>query len=228
MRLELKKFCNFIDHNFSNENLLEEALTHPSFSKENKISSNYQRLEFLGDKVLNLAIGELLFKKYPHEAEGDLSKRQAALISGEFLAQIALKIGLDEVLQVSKGEKKMGGKSNKRNLENSLEALVGAIYIDTDFEKAKKFITKFWSKDLKTNILVPKDAVSQLQELVQLKSKELPQYFTNKVGGSDHAPQFVSTIKIPFNDLQFSASGKSKKEAQKEVSKIALEQLLKV
>ena len=226
MRLELKNFCSFIGHNFSNENLLEEALTHPSFSKENKFNLNYQRLEFLGDKVLNLVIGEFLFKKYPNEAEGDLSKRQAALISGEFLAQIALKIGLDEVLQLSKGEKKMGGKSNKRNLENSLEALIGAIYIDANFEKAKKFITKFWSKDLKSSVLVPKDAVSQLQELVQLKTKELPQYFTSKVGGSDHEPQFVSILKIPFYNLQFSASGKSKKEAQKEVSKIALEQLL--
>jgi ribonuclease-3 len=228
MNFGFEKFCATIDCPFNNKNLLKEALTHPSLSKEERHKSNYQRLEFLGDKVLNLTIGEFLFQKYPNEMEGDLSKRQAALVSGEFLAQIALKIGLDEVLQISKGEKKLGGKNNKRNLENSLEALIGAIYLDAGFEIAKKFIVKFWSEFLEKNIAVPKDVMSQLQELVQLKSKELPQYFTSKSGGSDHEPQFVSVVKIPFFNLEFSASGKSKKEAQKEVSKIALNHLLKI
>lgn len=228
MTPDLKKFCTYIAHDFSNANLLDEALTHPSLSKENTKKPNYQRLEFLGDKVLSLVIGEHLMKKHQNEMEGDLSKRQAALVSGETLAQIALKIGLDQVLQVSRGEKNLGGTTNKRNLENALEALVGAIYLDSNYGCAKKFILKFWGDFLEKNITPPKDPVSQLQELVQLKSKQLPQYFTEKVGGADHAPMFVATVKIEHLNLEFSAEGKSKKEAQKEVSKIALKHLLKI
>ena len=221
------KFCDEIFYQFKQQNLLEEALTHPSLSKENKSKPNYQRLEFLGDKVLSLVIGNFLMKKYPNEMEGDLSKRQAALVSGETLSQIALEIKLDEVLQISLGEKKLGGKTNKRNLENALEALIGAIYLDSNFEEAQKFILKFWHNFLEKNISPPKDPVSQLQELVQLQSKQLPQYFTNQDGGSDHCPNFTSIVKIPHSDLEFRACGKSKKEAQKEVSKVALEFFLK-
>ncbi len=226
MTPNFKKFCAHISYNFSNENLLEEALTHPSLSKENKSKPNYQRLEFLGDKVLSLIIGECLMKKYPNEMEGDLSRRQAALVSGETLAEIALKIGLSEVLQVSRGEKNLGGQTNKRNLENALEALVGAIYLDSNYDCAKKFILHFWQDFLEKNITPPKDPVSKLQELVQLKSKQLPQYSIVKSGGSDHLPRFVATLRIEHENLEFVAEGKSKKEAQKEVSKIALEHLL--
>jgi len=221
------KLCRNISYNFSNGKLLEEALTHPSLSKENRDKPNYQRLEFLGDKVLSLVIGDFLMAKYPHEMEGDLSKRQALLVSGETLAKIASKVGLEESLQVSRGEKNLGGKTNKRNLENALEALIGAIYLDSNYASAKKFIMKFWHDFLEENISPPQDAVSALQELVQLQSKQLPQYSTIKSGGSDHAPEFISTLKILHLNLEFSALGKSKKEAQKEVAKIALEFFLK-
>jgi ribonuclease-3 len=226
MNPDFLKFCNRINYNFSDQALLEEALTHPSLSKENKNKPNYQRLEFLGDKVLSLIIAEFLMKKYPHEMEGDLSKRQASLVSGESLSEIALAIGLEEVLQISRGEQNMGGKTNKRNLENSLEALVGALYLDSGYEEAKKFIMTFWQDALEKNLTPPKDPVSELQELVQLESKQLPQYFTVKSGGADHSPLFASTVKILHLKLEFKAEGKSKKEAQKEVSKIALEHLL--
>lgn len=226
-REKLQKFCEKISYNFSNEKLLEEALTHPSLSKENKAKPNYQRLEFLGDKVLSLVIGEFLMQKYENEMEGDLSKRQAALVSGEALAEIALSIQLDEVLKLSRGEENLGGKTNKRNLENSLEALIGAIYRDSNYDEAKKFIMKFWQDFLEKNSAPPKDPVSQLQELVQLQSKQLPQYSAEKSGGADHAPTFVATVKIPHSNLEFSASGKSKKEAQREAAKIALQHFLK-
>ncbi len=222
----LKNFCEKIGHNFVDEKLLEEALTHPSLSKEDKAKPNYQRLEFLGDKVLSLVIGEFLMQKYLNESEGDLSKRQAVLVSGETLAEIALEIGLNSVIKVSKGEKNLGGATNKRNLENSLEALIGALYLDSDFFKTKKFILEIWQQYLQKDIAPPKDPVSHLQELVQLRTKQLPEYITIKSGGLDHAPEFVSTVKINNLNLEFSAAGKSKKEAQKEVAKIALEYLL--
>lgn len=220
---KFKSFCDKINYHFSDEKLLVEALTHPSLSQENKDNANYQRLEFLGDKVLSLVIGEFLMKKFPNEMEGPLSRRQAALVSGETLAEIALKIELEEVLQISHGERKLGGKTNKHNLENALEALIGAIYLDSNYENAKKFIMNFWQELFEKDITPPKDPVSQLQELVQLETKQLPQYITKQDGGFDHAPTFAASVMIPLHNLEFSATGKSKKEAQKEAAKLALE-----
>lgn len=227
MNQDFKNFCIKISYYFSNQKLMEEALTHPSLSKDNVDRPNYQRLEFLGDKVLGLVVGEFLMEKYPDEMEGSLSRRQAALVSGETLAEVALLIGLDDVLQISSGERKLGGKTNKRNLENALEALIGAIYLDSNFAEVKAFIMKFWQSFFERDIVPPKDPVSELQELVQLRTKKLPQYETIKDGGLDHSPTFTSTVKIPPNNREFSASGKSKKEAQKLVAKLALDNLLK-
>lgn len=222
---DLSKFYKKISYSFKNQNLIEEALTHPSLSKNNKDKKNYQRLEFLGDKVLSLVIAEFLMEKYQDEMEGHLSRRQAVLVSGETLSKIALLIGLDEVIKISRGEMNLGGKTNKRNLENTTEALIGAIYLDSNYFEAKRFIMNFWEEFLSENIEAPKDPVSQLQELVQLKSRQLPEYVTVKSGGSEHAPIFIATVKISYCDLEFHAEGKSKKEAQKEVSKVALEHL---
>ncbi len=223
----MKNFYHKIDYQFSDEKLLQEALTHPSLSQENKTCANYQRLEFLGDKVLSLVIGEFLMKKYPTEMEGPLSRRHAALVSGETLAEIALLVGLEEVLQISFGEKKLGGKTNKRNLENALEATIGAIYLDANYDEAKKFIMKFWQTFFEKDVTPPKDPVSQLQELVQIETKQLPQYITTQDGGVDHAPTFTSKVIIPIHNLEFLATGKSKKEAQKEVAKVALKYFIK-
>ena len=223
MKNPFEKFCKKINYNFNNQDLLEEALTHPSLSKENKHKPNYQRLEFLGDKILSFTIADFLMNKYQKETEGDLSKRQASLVSGEVLAEIALEIGINEVIQISKGEKNLGGYTNKRNLENALEALIGAIYTDSNYESVKKFIMNFWQDRLNKNYSPPKDPVSQLQELIQLKFKQLPEYLIEKSGGFDHAPKFIATIKISGLNKKFSAEGKSKKAAQKAVAKIALE-----
>lgn len=238
---QIEQFCSAISYHFKNSELLDEALTHPSLTKAyflnqngegkkvdgakaNKVK-NYQRLEFLGDKVLGLIIGEFLMQKYPNEDEGLLSRRQSGLVSGDTLAKIALKIGLDKVLRLSFGEKNLGGGSNKRNLENALEALIGAIYFDSGFDAAKKFIYEFWQEFLEKNMSAPKDPVSQLQELVQLKFKELPKYSFEKIGGTDHSPLFLSKLKVPNFDEEFSATGGSKKEAQKLVSKEALKKI---
>jgi len=224
--MNLDNFLQKISYSFSDQKLLDEALTHPSLSKENKGRPNYQRLEFLGDKVLSLVISEFLIKKYPDESEGDLSKRHAALVSGEFLSNLALEIGIMDVLQVSFGEKKLGGKTNKRNLENALEALIGGIYLDSNYDNVRNFILRIWHDYLEKNITPPKDPVSHLQEIVQLRTKQLPEYFIDKCGGLDHSPSFVAKLKIPVENLEFEAFGKSKKEAQREVAKIALEFLV--
>jgi len=223
--MNLEEFSHKIGHPFSNTKLLKEALTHPSFSKYNRSEPNYQRLEFLGDKVLSLVISEYLMAKYENENEGDLSKRHAALVSGETLSEIALEVGIEKVLRLSSGEENLGGKTNKRNLENALEALVGAIYLDSDYEEAKKFIFRFWKSFLEKNLTPPKDPVSQLQEFVQLNSKSLPQYEFTKVGGSEHSPTFEAKLTILHLNLTIEAEGKSKKEAQRSAAVMALHKI---
>lgn len=223
---ELQEFCSLIGYHFNDDELLLEALTHPSYVKNHRNAKNYQRLEFLGDKVLSLVISHYLMEKYHDENEGDLSKRHAALVSGDTLSQIALEMGIENVLRLSLGEKNLGGQTNKRNLENALEALVGAIYLDGGYDKAQKFIFQFWQKFLDKNLTPPKDPVSQLQEIVQIKTKQLPQYDIQKSGGSEHSPTFTAILSIPQLDVKVEAHGKSKKEAQKEAAVAALQKIL--
>ncbi len=224
--MNLQEFSFKIDHQFNNQALLQEALTHPSFTKSSRGGANYQRLEFLGDKVLSLVISEYLMQKYQNENEGDMSRRHAALVSGETLAEIALEeVGLDKVIKVSSGEENLGGKTNKRNLENALEALIGAIYADSNYANAQKFIFKFWQKFFDKNLNPPKDPVSQLQEFVQLNSKQLPVYEIAKSSGSEHSPVFTAKLKILHLGLEFEAQGSSKKEAQREAAIRALAEI---
>lgn len=218
----LEIFCQKIGYKFNNLELLTEAITHPSLVKSNHNKNNYERLEFLGDKVLSLIIGEFLLKKFPTEKEGSLSKRQALLVSGLTLSQIALEIGLNNIIIVSKGEENLGGKTNKNNLENALEAIIGAIYLDSNLETTKKIVLNLWQEYLEKNSKPPQDPVSQLQELTQLQTKQLPKYQIEKIGGLDHEPIFIANLTLPNSNKIFSAKGKSKKEAQKNVSEVAL------
>jgi ribonuclease-3 len=217
-----QEFYKIISYNFRDESLLKMALTHPSLNTKNSQNFNYERLEFLGDKVLSLVIGEYLMNKFPDENEGNLSKRHAGLVAGSTLAQIATKIDLPQMLMLSFGEQKIGGNLNKNNLENALEALIGAIYLDANFIEAKKFILNFWQDFFDKNILPPQDCISKLQEIIQAKSKKLPKYFTEKKGGLDHQPIFISRLEIQGLNQEFYAEGNSKKEAQKNVAQIAL------
>ena len=217
-----QEFYKIISYNFRDESLLKMALTHPSLNTKNSQNFNYERLEFLGDKVLPLVIGEYLMNKFPDENEGNLSKRHAGLVAGSTLAQIATKIDLPQMLMLSFGEQKIGGNLNKNNLENALEALIGAIYLDANFIEAKKFILNFWQDFFDKNILPPQDFISKLQEIIQAKSKKLPKYFTEKKGGLDHQPIFISRLEIQGLNQEFYAEGNSKKEAQKNVAQIAL------
>ncbi|MCE3255552.1 MAG: rnc [Rickettsiaceae bacterium] len=219
---KLEKFLQIIGYQFKNSSLLEEALTHPSLSKTSH-TANYQRLEFLGDAVLGMVIAEILIKKYPAENEGALSRRQAHLVSGDVLSQVAQNIGISEVLKLSEGENIIGGKTNKKNLENACEALIGAIYLDSGLESCQEFILKNWQKIIDENQTPPQDPVSLLQEIVQSKSKKSPIYDIKQTGGNSHQPVFTATLEI--DQKQYSALGSSKKEAQKNAAILALDDL---
>lgn len=222
MSNNLENFLRKIDYNFKDSSLLEEALTHPSFVLE-KNGKNYQRLEFLGDTVLSMVVAEMIFLDYKNEKEGQLSKRQAHLVSGTVISQIAVEIGLGEVMKFSKNEENNNGRSNKRNLENGLEALIGAIYIDSGIENCRKFVKKYWSKLILEDVLPNVDPVSHLQEIVQAKTKMLPKYQTSRSGGNEHEPIFTSVVEI--DGKRYAANGSSKKEAQKKAAKYAIEMI---
>jgi len=229
MTKNYQDFFKIINYQFNNIDLLDQALTHPSLinNNKNKISS-YERLEFLGDKVLSLVIAEYLIEKFSSESEGLLSKRQANLVSGETLSQIANQINLTDYLKISRGEKKIGGNLNKNNLENAMEALIGAIYLDSNFSSVKKIILNLWKDFFNDNLIIKIDPISELQEIIQGKIKKPPTYITEKKGGSDHQPIFLSRVIIDSLDQQFIAEGSSKKEAQKNVAKIALDFLKQI
>jgi len=203
-----------LDYKFKNEELLEEALTHPSLSYRTDKKFNYERLEFFGDSILSFIIIEFLFKNYPEEKEGGLSKRKAGLVCTSCIAKVAKQINLRRYIYMSAGEEKELGLENEKNLENVMEALIGALYLDAGIDITRNFILKYWkpfAEDFKTP---PKDEKTRLQEWTQKTNKGLPQYIFVRKEGSDHKPNFFVRLEIKGLD-SIEASGASKKIAEK-------------
>lgn len=218
MKQKIEDFQEKLGYHFKNQSLLIEAMTHPSCTSRN--NKNYQRFEFLGDAIISMIIAEILIKKYKSEQEGNLSKRLAHLVSGDCIWQVAIDIEVDKLIILSKGEESLGGRKNKRNLENATEALIAAIYMDAGFVTTKKIITKLWSNLIDEHITPPKGPISSLQELTQAKHKTLPEYDIYKIGGNDHKPVFEARVSI--ENIHYTAIGQSKKDAQKKVAALAL------
>lgn len=210
---------------FTNSALLEEALTHRSALNEIAHQSN-ERLEFLGDAVLELATTIFLYQKYPEANEGLLTSYRASLVRRVMLAEVATTLGLGERLIMSKGEEAMGGRKNPALLENAFEALVGALYQDQGFAPVYEF--------LESNLFVHVDEViannlhrdfkSTLQELIQSQSRPTPHYHTVKESGPDHDKTFTVEVKVEDETLG-SGEGKSKQEASQMAAKSALEKI---
>lgn len=179
-------------HSFKDTSLLELALTHPSANK----SQNNQRLEFLGDSILGAVIAKLLYDLFPSESEGELARRLAGLVRSETLAQIARSIKLGEKLNIAASEEKLGGRDNTSNLEDALEALIGAIYLDGGMEPAEQFILRHWKKLAETTIAPPKDAKTALQEWAQARGLPVPAYQVKSSTGPAHAPQFTMEVSV--------------------------------
>lgn len=206
---------------FNDKKLLERALTHPSMGKS---APNYERLEFLGDSVLGLVISAELFTRFPKEAEGELTKRLAGLICGDTLMQVAQKLGLAEMIHMSESESSSGGRENKANLENAMEAVIGAIYLDQGFEAAKEFVLREWDSLIDKMLEPPKDAKSALQEWAQGRSLPLPEYIVTRQEGPSHAPDFEISVSVQGYGAE-SASGNSKREAEHKAAKKLLDKL---
>ncbi len=211
---------------FKNKDLLMQAFTHRSYLNENpdfKLDHN-ERLEFLGDAVMELIVTEDLYKQYPEKPEGDLTNWRAALVNAKMLTSVAEQLGFNDFLLLSKGEAKEGGKARAYILANTFEALIGALYLDSGYEPAEKFIKKYLISKLPEIIKdkLYKDAKSQFQEEAQEKEGITPDYKVIKESGPDHQKKFIVGVYIG-KELVAEGEGSSKQEAEEEAAKLALE-----
>jgi ribonuclease-3 len=180
-------------YTFSDPKLLETALTHSS--TQNNMYNN-ERMEFLGDRVLGLAVADLLFAAFPGEKEGSLAKRHTGLVQQRALVRVARMLDIGPHLKLSPSEIKSGGLEKDTILADGVEALIGAIYLDGGYKPAAAFIKKFWSGMLSDQAQPPEDAKSQLQEWAQGHGLPLPTYKQVGRSGTDHAPQFEVEVSV--------------------------------
>ena len=210
---------------FKNANLLETALTHRSALNEKKSKSRVsnERLEYLGDAVLELATSQFLYHKLPNEPEGVLTAYRSALVKTQTLGELALELGLDQKLFVSKGEEQTGGRTNIGLLADTTEAVIGALYLDQGFEAVVEFLNKYLFPKFDT---IQKngsyrDAKSQLQEVVQARGLAAPTYQVVKATGPDHNKQFVVEVLVD-GQVWGKGKGRSKQRAQQAAAQAAL------
>lgn len=214
-----------LGYSFTNHELLLQAFRHPSYvyEKEDPGISDNQRLEFLGDAVINLAISHLLMESFPEMKEGDLSKHRAFLVSESGLYRIALMLELGDYLLLGRGEERTNGREKPSILSDALEALIGAIYLDGDFFSASRVIARLF-KPLVDKIghgTLSGDFKTELQELSQEVFQTTPDYRLVKDTGPDHDKTFYVEVYIK-GGLLGKGTGKSKKEAEQNAAKEAL------
>jgi len=213
-----------IGHVFKDRDLLERALTHPSVTEGARPTRHYERLEFLGDRVLGLLTAERLLALYPEEREGILSPRLAALVNGQTCARVARRIGLGPALRLSPGETKSGGRDKATILGDAVEALMAAVYVDANLDTARAFFMDAWADEFaaigQAGALDPK---TELQQWAQGRGLALPTYEVVRRTGPDHAPEFVVKVSLDGFDPE-KGRGRSRQAAEKAA---AVEMLLK-
>jgi ribonuclease-3 len=227
MKPEFSKFEKNIGIIFKNKDLLRQAFTHRSYLNEHRDSElvHNERLEFLGDAVLELIVTEHLYTKYPDQSEGELTAYRSALVNAVTMSEAASKIGMNDFLLLSKGEAKDVGRARQIILANTIEALIGAIFLDQGYEVAKYFISNNIF-NLIEKIIEDKtwlDAKSKFQEQAQDYEAVTPQYKTLKEEGPDHDKQFTVGVFLNNNKIA-EGTGKSKQEAEQ----VAADNALKV
>jgi len=215
-----------LKRSFNNPKIIEEALTHRSWVNEHPgIRDNNERLEFLGDAILEFIVSKELFLQFPNKKEGFLTSLRANLVNTVSLSQTARDLGLGKELFLSKGEEETGGRENPSLLADTVEAIIGALFIDQGLEKAEEFIkTNILSKTQNMIRQPLKDAKSRLQEKVQSKGLPAPKYNVVKESGPDHQKTFV--VRVAVNGKYIAeGSGKSKSEAEQKAAQEALKLL---
>lgn len=213
---------------FNNPSLLEQTLIHSSYINENPgvTSASNERLEFLGDAVLGLAVAEKLYSDFPHFSEGEMTRLRAALVRRDALSRMAKVIGLGDYLYLGKGEELSGGRHKPANLAGALEALLAAVFLDQGMASARDFILRVLEPELQKPVSqgAPVDYKSQLQEIIQSRQQPAPTYHVIEATGPDHAMEFTVEVNAGGAILG-RGSGRSKKAAETEAARSALEQL---
>ena len=211
-----------IGYEFSDPALARDALTHRSAAARDH--PTYERLEFLGDRVLGLVIADMLYDAFPHEDEGALAKRLVALVRRETLAGIAAVLGIGPLIRLSRGEEEAGGRDNPAILADVCESLIGAVYHDGGLDAARAFIERHWSALMEGTAEPPKDAKTSLQEWAQGRGFALPSYRQVSRSGPDHAPLF--TIEVGVGDFPPElGEGPTKRIAEQSAAERLLERL---
>ena len=208
MSKSVKELESIIMYNFKDKLLLHRALTHKSYDN----ISNNEKLEFLGDRVLGLVISKTLLEKFPDEKEGIIDKKYANLVNKKTCVSIAKKINLKKFLYLSPSHKKIERSADKL-ISDSLEAIVGAIFLDGGLKSSEKFILNFWQVYLAKSIFTLIDSKTKLQEYSLKKFKKLPKYTFFKKTGPQHKPLFKTEVEIP-ESKKIIGEGSSKKNAQ--------------
>ena len=181
-------------YRFKDFNLLRLALTHPSYNIKNPANPNNQRLEFLGDSILGAVLSAKLYDLYPNEDEGSLSRKRSFFARGTHLVKLGSFLKLEKVIKMSPTEIKHKGNKRSSTLEDGVEALIGAIFLDGGYDPASKFVRECWKEMLDTVDLVTKDPKTTLQEWAQAHSLELPKYSIVNTEGSAHQPTFFVEV----------------------------------
>lgn len=217
---ELSALEERLGHQFANRELLEQAVTHRSHG-----AVHNERLEFLGDAVLNCTIAQLLFQKFARLDEGDLSRLRANLVKQQSLAEIAERLELSQFLKLGEGERKSGGFRRPSILADTLEAAVGAVFVDRGFDAAREVITRLFEPVLKSvdPKTLGKDSKTLLQEFLQGKRLPLPLYTVVETRGAAHNQEFEVECSVPKLDISVRGSGRSRRAAEQGAAKLALE-----
>lgn len=214
-----------IGHRFSDRGLLETALTHSSFINENLSlpCRDNERLEFLGDAVLELMVSDMLLRKFPDHTEGQLSKLRASVVNVRPLAELARQYGLGECLLMGRGEEASGGRTKASLLANTFESLVAALYLDGGFEKTAAFVRDLFAPLIEEGAMaVYRDYKTSVQEICQNRFREVPHYRLISETGPDHDKRFETGLMIGER-LLATGTGRSKKEAEQAAARLALE-----
>ena len=219
MRDKIKELEKIIKYSFRDISYLTKSITHKSFNSAN----NNEKLEFLGDRVLGLVISQKLLEKFPEEKEGIIDKKFANLVNKKTCSSIARKLNLKKFLILGASHKNLE-KSAEKIVSDSLEAIVGAIYLDGGLKVAQKFILRVWEFYLDKSVVTLVDSKTQLQEYSLKKFKELPKYIFHKKIGPQHNPLFKTEVQIP-NSKKVFGTGSSKKNAQQNAAANLLKSL---
>jgi len=214
-----------LSHQFVNTNLLTQALTHRSYGAHNN-----ERLEFLGDGALNFIIANQLYQRFPKLAEGDLSRLRAQLVKEATLSEIATMLNLGDALKLGEGELKSAGWRRPSILADALEAIIGAVYLDSGFEATESFVLGLYTSKLETidPSVIAKDPKSLLQELLQGRKIAVPEYTVTLTSGEAHAQRFVVECFIEKHNIRTVGEGTSRRLAEQQAAQLALLEFKKI